>query len=195
MKTVTLRKFEELAINAHRWISFDSKKRAETIILEHERLLQSDLEFIPEEERNLYIKTFENYFTNWLYALEKCSSSAVTGRSRFNVQKSQKTNNAEERRYNEFQSWRKKTLKALETKEKTNQPAKKSEEKVFDGGKIIYNYNLNRLQILFNQKPDSEIIENLKKHGFRWSPKNRVWQRQLTENAIKAAGSIVESHK
>lgn len=34
MKTVTLRKFEELAINAHRWISFDSKKRAETIILQ-----------------------------------------------------------------------------------------------------------------------------------------------------------------
>lgn len=57
----------------------------------------------------------------------------------------------------------------------------------FDGGEIFRNYEQNRLQIIFNEKPDEETRQNLKSHGFRWSPRNSAWQRQLTANAERAA--------
>jgi len=56
----------------------------------------------------------------------------------------------------------------------------------FVGGKIAFNYQLDRLQLLFDEKPASEMIMKLKKNGFKWSPTNKAWQRQLTQNAIYA---------
>ena len=43
-----------------------------------------------------------------------------------------------------------------------------------------------RLRIRHHQKPDAATIRELKGNGFRWSPKNGAWQRQLTTNAIYA---------
>lgn len=50
--------------------------------------------------------------------------------------------------------------------------------------KVIQNTDINRLQLKFNGKPDEKIREVLKNNGFKWSPKNSTWQRQLTKNAI-----------
>ena len=37
-----------------------------------------------------------------------------------------------------------------------------------------------------------EINEELaKRRGFKWSPKNSVWQRQLTDNALLAVKHII----
>ena len=57
----------------------------------------------------------------------------------------------------------------------------------FDGGEIIRNAELNRLQIVFDDIPDEETRNALKAESFRWSPKNQAWQRQLTTNAERAA--------
>lgn len=57
----------------------------------------------------------------------------------------------------------------------------------FDGGHIIRNVEQNRLQIIFDGKPDEETRTSLKSNGFRWSPRNQAWQRQLTRNAEAAA--------
>ena len=50
----------------------------------------------------------------------------------------------------------------------------------------------NRLQILFDGKPDEETRAALKSNGFRWSPKNQAWQRQLTRNAEYAARQVLD---
>lgn len=60
----------------------------------------------------------------------------------------------------------------------------------FDGGKAVANKELNRLQLLFDEKPSEEQRSELKYNGFKWSPKNEAWQRQLNENAIYAASRI-----
>lgn len=60
----------------------------------------------------------------------------------------------------------------------------------FDGGRVEANREDNRLRILFDKKPDENIREDLKKNGFRWSPKNMAWQRQLNDNAIYAADRL-----
>ena len=60
----------------------------------------------------------------------------------------------------------------------------------FDGGEVVINTELNRLQILFDDRPDYGLKEELKRYGFRWAPSQSAWQRQLTENAINAAKKI-----
>lgn len=60
----------------------------------------------------------------------------------------------------------------------------------FDGGKVVFNREENRLQILFDDKPDEDMRSELKGFGFRWSPRNKAWQHQLTNNAIWAAKQI-----
>lgn len=57
----------------------------------------------------------------------------------------------------------------------------------FPGGEIVRNTELNRLQIIFDNIPDEETRASLKSNGFRWSPRNQAWQRQLTPNAESAA--------
>lgn len=53
----------------------------------------------------------------------------------------------------------------------------------FDGGVVVYNYAENRLQIVYDSKPNADTISMLKRSGFRWSPYFGAWQRQLTSNA------------
>ncbi|SOD80864.1 hypothetical protein SAMN06269250_1592 [Spirosoma fluviale] len=57
----------------------------------------------------------------------------------------------------------------------------------FDGGKVIYNYTDERLQVDFNQKPEPKMIRLLKENGFKWAPSVGLWQRQLTDNAKHVA--------
>ncbi len=60
----------------------------------------------------------------------------------------------------------------------------------FAGGKAVANTENNRLQLLFDEKPDAEKRTVLKQNGFHWAPSERAWQRQLNDNAIYAAGRI-----
>lgn len=62
-----------------------------------------------------------------------------------------------------------------------------AEEYFFEGGKVLMNYELDRLQILYDAKPDTATITKLKRNAFKWSPKNTAWQRQLTRAAKFAA--------
>ena len=60
----------------------------------------------------------------------------------------------------------------------------------FDGGRVEMNATVNRLQIFFEEKPDADLRSTLKGEGFRWAPSQGAWQRQLTDNAIRAAKRI-----
>ena len=61
----------------------------------------------------------------------------------------------------------------------------------FDGGRVIKNYSGDRLQIVFDTKPQPDVISNLKHNGFRWSPRFSAWQRQLTNNAFYAVSRVI----
>ena len=62
----------------------------------------------------------------------------------------------------------------------------------FEAGEIIANKELNRLQILFDEKPDEAIRTKLKQNGFKWAPSQNAWQRLLNKNAVYAARRIEE---
>lgn len=61
----------------------------------------------------------------------------------------------------------------------------------FEGGRVVKNYSDDRLQIFHDEKPSRDVIDTLKNNGFRWSPNNGCWQRQLTENAIFSAAWVL----
>jgi hypothetical protein len=61
----------------------------------------------------------------------------------------------------------------------------------FDGGEVVVNSDENRLQILFEGKPNEVMRCSLKRRGFRWAPSQGAWQRQLTNNAICAAKEVL----
>ncbi len=48
----------------------------------------------------------------------------------------------------------------------------------------------NRLKIAFPGKPSAEIMTGLKRNGFRWSPRNKTWQRMISNQAIYLAEKI-----
>lgn len=60
----------------------------------------------------------------------------------------------------------------------------------FEGYDIVRNFAEDRLQIIFADVPDSDMRNNLKHNGFRWSPRNKAWQRQLTTNAEYACAQV-----
>lgn len=60
----------------------------------------------------------------------------------------------------------------------------------FDGGRVEMNTDENRVQILFDEKPDETMRTHLKRNGFRWAPSQGAWQRQLNSNGIYAAKAV-----
>jgi aspartate-semialdehyde dehydrogenase len=42
-------------------------------------------------------------------------------------------------------------------------------------------------------KPEQAMIDRLKKSGFKWSPRNVAWQRQLTPNAVRVVPYVLQA--
>lgn len=70
---------------------------------------------------------------------------------------------------------------------------KGTEETETEYFKVVENAEIMRLQLMFNDKPDDKIRAILKSNGFRWSPKNSAWQRQLTANARYSTKTVIRA--
>lgn len=64
-------------------------------------------------------------------------------------------------------------------------------EITFEGGKVVKNFSIDRLQIFHDKKPSKEIISKISGTGFNWSGINGCWQRKLTSNAYHACSCVV----
>ena len=60
----------------------------------------------------------------------------------------------------------------------------------FEGGEAVANTDLNRLQLIFDERPDKEKHNSLRHAGFVYSHTNGAYQRQLNSKAIYAANYI-----
>lgn len=61
----------------------------------------------------------------------------------------------------------------------------------FKGGKAIHNKEINRIQLLFDDKPNEDIRKELKHNGFHWSRYENAWQREFNKNTIKATNILI----
>lgn len=64
-----------------------------------------------------------------------------------------------------------------------------------NGWTLQHNVELNRLQFLFDDKPDAETRSLLKSKGYKWSPANKAWQRMVTPNAIYRTRILIKELK
>lgn len=87
--------------------------------------------------------------------------------------------------------WKLSEVVQASIKEESEIRGKDDAEMAFDGGTVVKNYSEDRLQILFDEKPDQETISKLKHNGFRWSPRFKAWQRQLTSNSFYACARVI----
>lgn len=60
------------------------------------------------------------------------------------------------------------------------------------GFQVERNTDINRLQLKFDGKPPENVRSILKSNGFRWSPREGAWQRQLGANSEGSLSRVVE---
>lgn len=78
------------------------------------------------------------------------------------------------------------TLKKLDSME--------DETVKFNGGEIVVNTEINRIQIFFDTIPAPEIRALLKSRGFKLARSQGAWQRQRTQNALYTARCLLKEH-
>ncbi len=85
-------------------------------------------------------------------------------------------------------------IKRLQQRIASLQAAKESthEDEEHDGYTYHEDAEQMRVQLIFDGKPDDATRELLKNYGFRWSPRNSAWQRQLTVNGKRAARLVMK---
>lgn len=89
----------------------------------------------------------------------------------------------------------KKKQEAARAAEENPQAAKEQAAKKYpkvDGVEVEENNSIDRIQLRFADIPPAETREMLKRNGFRWSPSQKAWQRQLTTNGKYATQSLLE---
>jgi hypothetical protein len=77
-------------------------------------------------------------------------------------------------------------IKELEAKE-VNRNSEQEKGYTFEGGNVVLNYELDRIQVFFDVRQTKEQLDEWKRKGlsgFNWSPSNGCWQRKITNNAL-----------
>ncbi|MEO7048969.1 MAG: hypothetical protein ABI091_26940 [Ferruginibacter sp.] len=57
----------------------------------------------------------------------------------------------------------------------------------FEGGLMVVNYEVDRIQVFFNTRPTRDELTQWKEKGlnsYNWSPSANAWQRKITANAM-----------
>ena len=56
---------------------------------------------------------------------------------------------------------------------------------------ITQNAEDDRIQFFFDDKPEREVIDLMKRHGFKWSRNNNCWQRLWNNNCVYAVKNYI----
>ncbi|WP_409409289.1 DUF3560 domain-containing protein [Acidithiobacillus ferriphilus] len=85
-------------------------------------------------------------------------------------------------------------IKRLEDRIKVLEKAQSLEDREtrYSWGAVRENKDINRIQFRFDDRPNEETREIMKKNGFRCAPSESAWQRQWTGNAVYAARAVVK---
>lgn len=147
-------------------------------------------------------KWIEGYKKRWAayqHAGARTMNWMITGRARFPVERNQKRMDTEMKRLDELlayrdnvSAWMRRQVRKAERAALIASDEGGHTEQVFDGVRIVENTTLDRIQIIFPDKPSEEERRAMKARGFRWAPSAGAWQRKLTNNARHVAKSLVE---
>lgn len=70
---------------------------------------------------------------------------------------------------------------------------RENKEYLFDGGKVIINYEVERIQILFDEIPDKAMRNKLgREYSFNFSGQHKAWQRKITQSTVQAIKEVLK---
>lgn len=84
-------------------------------------------------------------------------------------------------------------IKELEVKEQMRDQSPVTNY-TFEGGKMVIDYEVDRIQIFFDTRPTREELQIWKNKGlnsFNWSPSANAWQRKITANAMSSVKRLL----
>ena len=112
---------KELAIQSGRNISMDPERWGENMLYSMESGLTDFLGKLPEEVRGDYEDAYIGKFKEWLYALSRCFSQAITGAGGWKpatFRRHEKTNAAEKSAHDRLVNWCEKVIKRCNRQER-----------------------------------------------------------------------------
>ena len=191
---------EENARHAKESYSFsDYVKGSETASYQREvdeiyAIAESVKPFVTEErlaKADYLADLFAKKYAEWINKKNRismfCPSMMITGGSNFPVRRKEKQNNMMGKHWTEYEYIMKIKEDIAYLKIAENRQAKQgtATAETFDNPffEVVQNEEDNRLQLIFEGKPDEATRNLLKHNGYKWSGKNVCWQRQLTVNA------------
>lgn len=141
------------AKDSYMWLSHDPNGRGSRLIDEYERILQSDLQHIPEHWKERYIQKFKMQLSGWIGSNSRCASSFITGSAGFPAEQQRKRHDAQQKRYETFEEWRNKVTTAFIRQAKKANRGNEVEE------------NMKKLQVLKDYHEKMKICNSIiKKH-------------------------------
>ncbi len=84
-------------------------------------------------------------------------------------------------------------IKELETKEQRLESSPITKY-LFEGGEVLVNYEVDRIQIMFDTRPTNEELTAWKGKGlntYNWSPSAKAWQRKITPNSLSHISRMI----
>lgn len=111
----------ELARRSGQHISFDPDRWGENTLDSMEKGLQEFLEQLPEEVRPDYEDRYIEKYKEWLYAMSRCFSQAITGAGGWKsatFRRHEKTNAAEKAALERLENWCEKVIKRCNRQER-----------------------------------------------------------------------------
>lgn len=210
---ITIKQIDyKLSKSAYQGMSHSPEKRAKTTIDSYNNYTEGCKNEIiklclwSEQYKDIIQSVFDKYYElycDWLSKKSRTMSPMITGPANFPVSSNQKKMQYEQNALDKLCNFHitreverriRKRLKNQETKKRVESGEYENETIMEIPGFlfIINNKAMERVQILFEAKPDEETRKKLKLRAFRWSPRNKAWQRKNTPNGIWAAKSFVQ---
>lgn len=203
----------ELAIRAHSGTSHVPDTRGKSEVADYVASIQSFQDAIAavadtDERMSEAVAQAETYRLNYITrqnavwsTRSRMMSTMITGPANFPVRRQEKAWASYENKAREFYDWqdraRKAAIKAIkavgaEPVVKPEGSKTGTEELQVGGVLIVVNHDVERVQIVFDGKPTTEVIRELKGAAWNWSPRNSAWQRKITANSINSANRIAQ---
>lgn len=186
------------------WRSHSPKQRAESALIEGAQTIGAGIEALTE--KGATADQVEEWTAKairlWLAyqaAGARTANPMITGPANFPVARNNKANAAERKRGDEYYLFAQRPIAWMAARERSAEKAALSAEAAtvdhraleFPGVKLVQNTTLDRIQLLFDGKPEPDTIASLKGEAFRWSPREGAWQRKNTNNGVQAAYRIL----
>lgn len=184
-------KYYRLAFDAYRNTSHTPEKRAEYTLA----WFDSVIDEFKRGGKDWAIEKFTRLYLKSLSARSRCASAFIVGPARFPVARMEKYNRWEHNATTALHDFVEKVRRPPPTPRTELDYAIEAKEYQIGEVTVKQNTEQNRLQLIFPGKPAAEMIAKLKSRGFKWSPRNTAWQRQLTPNALRVIPYLLEGNQ